>query len=73
LKRFAGGWRSAPKGGGDLRRDNRFGSGSQGAATRTIPIVFEMRADPVVLGLVTSLSRPGGNLTDVVGLGAWDH
>ena len=32
-------------------------------ATRTLPIVFSPAADPVASGLVTSLARPGGNVT----------
>ena len=39
-------------------------------ATKTIPIVFPVAADPVGSGLVTSLARPGGNVTRLSGLTA---
>ena len=39
-------------------------------ATRTVPIVFTAVANPVAAGIVTSLARPGGNLTGLASLGS---
>jgi putative ABC transport system substrate-binding protein len=51
-----------------------FGANEAGlaakAATSTVPVIFSAAEDPIASGLVTSLSRPEGNLTGVTWMGA---
>jgi putative ABC transport system substrate-binding protein len=50
--------------------DGRTAALAAKAATRTIPIVFVTPSDPIASGLVSSLNRPGANVTAFAVLGA---
>jgi putative ABC transport system substrate-binding protein len=65
FSRFANYANDLVRNGVDVILADNAGALAAKAATATIPIVFAIGGDPVALGLIASINRPGGNVSGV--------